>query len=125
MTHLILYGTTDCHRCEEAQRVIYQALGVRLDVIEIADDPDLLARYSLRIPVLRHAAATGAELDWPFGASDARQFSDLLNCTPATLDIPGDWEYPLQDADGGRQDQLGMAFREGTRLSREQDFTGR
>ena len=124
MTHLILYGATDCHLCEEAQGVIYQALGVRLDIIEITDDPDLLARYSLRIPVLRHTT-TGTELDWPFGATEVRQFSDLLNCTPATLDIPGDWEYPLPDADGGRQDQLGTAFREGIRLSREQDFTGR
>ena len=73
MTHLILYGTTDCHLCEEAQGVIYQALGVRLDVIEIADDADLLARYSLRIPVLRHTA-TDAELDWPFEMGDVQQF---------------------------------------------------
>jgi len=72
MTPLILYGTTDCHLCEEAQRVIYRALGVSLDITEITDNPDLLARYSLRIPVLRHTA-TDAEIDWPFGTTEVQQ----------------------------------------------------
>jgi hypothetical protein len=72
MIPLILYGTTNCHLCEAAQRVIYQALGIRLEITEITDDPTLLARYSRRIPVLR-LAATDAEIDWPFGPTDVQQ----------------------------------------------------
>lgn len=73
MTSLMLYGTTGCHLCEEAQVMVYQALGILLEMIEITDEPDLLARYSLRIPVLRHTA-TDAELDWPFEMGDVQQF---------------------------------------------------
>ena len=73
MASLILYGTTGCHLCEEAQAMVHQALGIALEMIEITDDPDLLACYSLRIPVLRHTA-TGTELDWPFEIEDVQQF---------------------------------------------------
>ena len=72
MTPLILYGTIGCHLCEEAQRVIYRALGVPLNMVDITDDSELLERYSLRIPVLR-LAATGAEIDWPFGPTEVQQ----------------------------------------------------
>jgi hypothetical protein len=73
MTALILYGTTGCHLCEAAQAIVYQALGISLEIIEITDDPDLLARYSLRIPVLRHTVI-GTELDWPFVVMDVQWF---------------------------------------------------
>lgn len=39
--------------------------GVRVQQVDIVDDPELLERYQLRIPVLRRVD-TGAELDWPF-----------------------------------------------------------
>ncbi len=38
---------------------------------DIARDPELMARYGLRIPVLRRAG-TARELDWPFGPADIR-----------------------------------------------------
>jgi hypothetical protein len=90
MTPLILYITTDCHLCEEAQRVVYQALGclatavdiVDIAAIAIADDDQLLARYSLRIPVLRRTD-TGTELDWPFGPEDVHRLCQVLP-PPAT-----------------------------------------
>ncbi len=53
--------------------MVYQVLGIALEMIEITDDPELLARYSLRIPVLRHTAS-GIELDWPFDRGDVQQF---------------------------------------------------
>ena len=93
MTQLILYGTADCRLCEEAQGVIYQALGVPLNIIEITDDPDLLARYSLRIPVLQHAT-TGAELDWPFGATEVRQLY-----SPSSVSHPLSTASPIRLAD--------------------------
>jgi hypothetical protein len=71
MEPLILYATSDCHLCEAAQRVIYQALHVPVRTIDIADDCKLLTAYSLRIPVLRRID-TGAEIDWPFGVEDVR-----------------------------------------------------
>ena len=63
--------TSGCHLCEEAQRVIYQALGVTATEVEIAVDERLLARYGLSIPVLQRTD-TGAELGWPFGPDAVR-----------------------------------------------------
>ena len=60
---LILYGREHCHICELAQALLHAAkLSVQL--IDIDSDPELGARYGLRIPVLRHP--DGRELDWPF-----------------------------------------------------------
>ena len=39
-----------------------------LDMVDIALDPQLVARYGASIPVL--AVASGAELAWPFNADD-------------------------------------------------------
>ena len=41
---------------------------VTLDMVDIARDPHLVARYGAVIPVI--AVASGAELAWPFNADD-------------------------------------------------------
>ena len=72
MVRLVLYTTSACHLCEQAQRVIYAALqGAAAGVTEsdIVDDDRLFERYSLRIPVLRRTD-NGTELDWPFTPED-------------------------------------------------------
>ncbi len=46
--------------------------GAPVETVEIADDEDLLERYGVRIPVLRHRE-TGGELDWPFDAAAVRR----------------------------------------------------
>lgn len=60
---LTLYGRAHCHLCELAQEIL-QASGMSAQLIDIDADPELGARYGLRIPVLRYP--DGRELDWPF-----------------------------------------------------------
>jgi len=67
---LVLYGTLGCHLCEQAALLLGEHLGGEFHAgwlceVDIADDEALLARYALRIPVLRDALS-GRELDWPF-----------------------------------------------------------
>ncbi len=67
-THLILYSTTACHLCEEAELLLTQAK-LQWQAIEIADNDKLLELYSHKIPVLRNSI-TQKELCWPFNLSD-------------------------------------------------------
>ena len=60
---LILYGREHCHLCELAQELL-QTADLIAQLIDIDSDPELGARYGLRIPVLRYP--DGRELDWPF-----------------------------------------------------------
>ena len=73
---LTLFGTTACHLCEECLMLTrpLQGNGVRVQQVDIVDDPQLLERYQLRIPALRRED-TGEELDWPF---DLRQLMSWL-----------------------------------------------
>ncbi|MFZ3017341.1 MAG: glutaredoxin family protein [Gallionella sp.] len=72
MSGLVLYGTTYCHLCEEAEAVLNEA-GVSAVYIDIADDDGLIDSYGTRIPVLRRVD-DGAELGWPFDAEAVRRF---------------------------------------------------
>jgi len=62
---LVLYATSGCHLCEQAERLLHEWVGAGVRSLEIADDDALLERYGVRIPVLRRLD-TGEELDWPF-----------------------------------------------------------
>ena len=78
MLQLTLYGTLGCHLCEEAEALLGEARhpgGKSIDLVyvDIADLDEWMARYGLRIPVLRHASS-GLELDWPFGEADLESF---------------------------------------------------
>ncbi|QNP41208.1 glutaredoxin family protein [Lysobacter solisilvae (ex Woo and Kim 2020)] len=66
MTSLVLYQRDDCHLCDLALAVLAQARAPDFDSVFIDGDDALEARYGERVPVLRDAAS-GAELDWPFG----------------------------------------------------------
>lgn len=46
--------------------------GAGWESVEIADDPQLLERYGVRIPVIRDAA--GRELGWPFDVHRLQEF---------------------------------------------------
>jgi Glutaredoxin-like domain (DUF836) len=68
---LILYSTEGCHLCENAERLLRsmpELTRVTVDVVDIADDATLFARYGTSIPVI--ATRAGAELAWPFNADD-------------------------------------------------------
>lgn len=60
---LRLYTTPGCHLCELAEEILH-AVSVKFDPVDIADDPDLIKRYGVRIPVVADQA--GRELGWPF-----------------------------------------------------------
>jgi glutaredoxin len=79
---LTLYGTSGCHLCEEAEALLGEAhhpQGESIDLVsvDIADHDEWMARYGMRIPVLRHTNS-GRELDWPFGPSELRHFLNNL-----------------------------------------------
>ncbi len=68
---LTLYSTGGCHLCERAHELLTsmpELRSVTVDVVDIAADDRLLARYGVAIPVL--TVASGAELKWPFNADD-------------------------------------------------------
>ncbi|MDO9317220.1 MAG: glutaredoxin family protein [Gammaproteobacteria bacterium] len=88
MIELRLYGTSGCHLCEQAEGVLQPVLAhinehlvngglagvaVVLRVVEITDDPELMQRYSLSIPVIR-LAESDDELGWPFDEAQAWEF---------------------------------------------------
>lgn len=64
---IILYSTLGCHLCDQAEHIIYAALGAeaQLRIVDIADDELLISRYGLRIPVVVEEGG-GVELGWPF-----------------------------------------------------------
>ncbi|GLR62584.1 glutaredoxin family protein [Marinospirillum insulare] len=66
--HLTLYTTEGCHLCDEALALLnpWLAKGLGLALVDIAEDDLLMARYSVRIPVI--ASPSGVELGWPFSA---------------------------------------------------------
>ena len=74
---LQLLGTAGCHLCEQAEELLLPIslqCGKPLTLIDIADGDQaeiLVARYGLRIPVLRCGER---ELDWPFDAMAATRF---------------------------------------------------
>ena len=77
MSNLILFATDGCHLCEQAQQLIFSVLGRTVAEVDIADRPDLLDRYAVRIPVLRRVDS-GEELDWPFAAADVSALAGNL-----------------------------------------------
>ena len=68
---LVLYMTSGCHLCEQAEALVRQQTAW-VSAIEIVDDVELLERYGVRIPVLRRLD-TGNDLDWPFDAAGVQR----------------------------------------------------
>ena len=70
-----LLGTLGCHLCDYAEAVLMPFVdnGLSVELLDIAEQPGWLERYALVIPVLRRTD-TGAELHWPFDASQVAAF---------------------------------------------------
>jgi hypothetical protein len=67
MMELTLFTTEGCHLCEDAHELLLSVADrhpLYLQLQEIGDDDDLVARYGIRIPVVRFP--DGYELGWPF-----------------------------------------------------------
>lgn len=70
-----LFGTLGCHLCELSEAVVMPLVerGLLVELLDIADRPEWVDDYGLRIPVLRRVD-TGIELDWPFDTEDVVRF---------------------------------------------------
>lgn len=76
MISLLLYTTSGCHLCEEAQALLDwagQQVPLQVSAVEISGDAALVERYGIRIPVVQRAV-DGAELGWPFDGPDLLAF---------------------------------------------------
>lgn len=62
---LILFGTSGCHLCEEAEIIVNACVPECVEYVDIAEQEQWLERYALRIPVL-YDPETKLELGWPF-----------------------------------------------------------
>ncbi len=54
---ILFYHRPDCHLCEDMARALAPLaaeLGVTVRAVDIESDPDLEARYGLKVPVLVH-----------------------------------------------------------------------
>ncbi|MDT8397917.1 MAG: glutaredoxin family protein [Pseudomonadales bacterium] len=72
----MLYTTTSCHLCEQAEALLSPFLEreqLRLETVEITQSAALVDRYGSRIPVLGIGGRSG-ELDWPFDAGQLAVF---------------------------------------------------
>lgn len=76
---LILYTTLGCSLCEKAKLEIWPVLEqfqLRLREVDIAEDPELMERFSTRIPVVG-LGDSDVVCDWPFTSA---QLKEWLRC---------------------------------------------
>jgi predicted DCC family thiol-disulfide oxidoreductase YuxK len=72
MTKLILYTTSHCHLCEQAEAMLVSLekdYEISWLAVEISEDDTLTDKYGLTIPVIRHTASQ-TEINWPFSRND-------------------------------------------------------
>ena len=75
MSDLILYYQPDCHLCDDAESLMHAAgLGDCYQKVDIETDLELLKRYGIHVPVLKHCDKQ-TELFWPF---DELEVAELL-----------------------------------------------
>ena len=76
MSTVIFYTTSGCHLCEQAEQLLLmmsEKKALTWESVDIADDPALVERYGIRIPVVQRRA-DGTELGWPFDQEMLDQF---------------------------------------------------
>jgi glutaredoxin len=52
---VVVYGRKDCHLCDEALAVVERVrreVAFELAKVDVDDDPELVARYGLEVPVV-------------------------------------------------------------------------
>lgn len=76
MKPIYLYSTPGCHLCELAREIIDPLLNnylLVLDEVDIAESDELIARYGVKIPVLKSPFHID-ELCWPFDTVQVQAF---------------------------------------------------
>lgn len=72
MKQLVLYTTSHCHLCEQAEALLIHLKDqyeINLIPIEISDDDELTEKYGIKIPVIKRID-NQTELNWPFSEND-------------------------------------------------------
>ena len=75
-----LLGTSGCHLCDVAERLVRRKapeLGFIVEKLDIASSDELVERYGISIPVLR--TESGNELFWPFDDEQVRSWFNGLS----------------------------------------------
>ena len=73
MENIILYGTSECHLCEAAEKLLVSVLSEKdYTKSDIAFSQELFEKYSEVIPVVKRN--DGKELAWPFDSQSLRVF---------------------------------------------------
>lgn len=79
---LILFTTSACHLCEQAQNILTVVLTqfpqLALELLDIFEKSQWQQRYAVKIPVLYHPNSQ-RELAWPFNNQDVITFINKLN----------------------------------------------
>jgi len=70
---LILFGTSGCHLCEQAEIIVNACVPDGVEYVDIAEQEQWQEQYAIRIPVL-YDSETKQELGWPFDLAEAEEF---------------------------------------------------
>jgi len=75
---LMLFGTSGCHLCEQAEIIVNACVPDGVDYVDIAEQEQWQERYAVRIPVL-YDSESGQELGWPFDLAEVEDFINGLS----------------------------------------------
>ena len=77
MIRLLLFGTSGCHLCEQAQLILNDFfpnnVELTIETVDIAEQGQWQEQYAIRIPVLYHPESKN-ELGWPFNQAHVKEF---------------------------------------------------
>ncbi len=76
---LILFGTSGCHLCEQAELIVNACVPDGVGYVDIAEQEQWQEQYAVRIPVL-YDPKTKQELGWPFDQTDVEEFIGRVAC---------------------------------------------
>jgi len=74
----MLFGTSGCHLCEQAEIIVNACVPDGVDYVDIAEQEQWQERYAVRIPVL-YDSESGQELGWPFDLAEVEDFINGLS----------------------------------------------
>ena len=81
MIRLLLFGTSGCHLCEQAELIVINCLAnikeLTIETIDIAEQEQWQEQYAVRIPVL-YDPETKKDLGWPFNQAQVKEFINEL-----------------------------------------------
>ena len=79
--NLILFGTSACHLCEQAEEMLTALLPqfpqLNVTFVDIAEETQWQQRYAIKIPVL-YNPENQSELSWVFNTNDVITFINEL-----------------------------------------------